>query len=220
MAVFNSLEPAEQARQLANPEGPVGLEVAEWLNGNNRDGNAQVLALLGVQPGFRVLEIGFGNGRAARNVIAQGANVEYAGIDISPTMVDEAIRFNAALVAAGQASFHLASAERMPFNDSSFDRVFSIGVMHFWKEPLAPLQEIHRVMRPGSFAISGALDLRSPPQFARPEFGFHLRSATEWATLFRQSGFGTVDTQNIELEQLTLDGKPTKRYTIRVTARR
>ena len=114
----------------------------------------------------------------------------------------------------------LEPAERMPFPDTSFDRVFSIGVMHFWKEPLAPLQEIHRVMRPGSIAISGALDARSPPQFARPEFGFHLRSATEWATLFRQAGFGTVDARNIELQQLTPDGKPTKRYTIRVTARR
>ncbi len=220
MAVFNSLEPAEQARQLANPEGPVGIEVAEWLNGNNRDGNARVLALLGVQPGCRVLEIGFGNGRAAPNVIGQGADVEYVGIDISSTMADEANRFNAALVAAGRASFHLAFAERMPFTDTSFDRVFSIGVMHFWKEPLAPVQEIHRVMRLGGLAIMTGLDSRSPPQFARPEFGFHLRSATEWATFFRQAGFGTVDTQNIELEQLTPDGKPTKRYTIRVTARR
>lgn len=220
MAVFNSLEPAEQARQLANPEGSVGLEVAEWLNGYTRNGNDQVLALLGVQPGCRVLEIGFGNGRAAPNVIGQGADVEYVGIDISRTMVDEANRFNAALVAAGRASFHLASAERMPFTDTSFDRVFSIGVMHFWKEPLTPLQEIHRVMRPGGLAISGALDSRSPPQFARAEFGFHLRSATEWAALFRQAGFRIVDTQSIELEQLTPDGKPTKRYTIRVSARR
>ena len=108
----------------------------------------------------------------------------------------------------------------MPFTDHSVDCVFAIGVMHFWKEPLAPLQEIHRVMRPGGLAIMGALDSRSPPQFARSEFGFHLRSATEWATLFRQAGFGTVDTQSFEFEQLTPDGAPTKRYTIRVTARR
>ena len=220
MAVFDSLEPDVQARQLANPEGPVGLEVAEWLNGNNRDGNARVLASLGVQAACRVLEIGFGNGRAAPNVISQGADVEYVGIDISPTMVNEANRFNAALVAAGRASFHLASVERMPFTDTSFDRVFAIGVMHFWKEPLESLREIHRVLRPDGLAIMTGLDLRSPPQFARAEFGFHLRSVTEWATFFRDAGFCAVDTQSMELEQLTPDGKPTKRYTIRVTARR
>ena len=220
MAIFSSLQPEEQARQLANPEGPVGIEVAEWLNGNNRESNTLAVALLEVQAGHRVLEIGFGNGRAAPNVIGQADGVQYVGVDISPTMVDEANRFNAALVAAGRASFHLASTERMPFADASFDRVLSIGVIHFWTDPLVALREVHRVMRPGSFALMGALDTRSPPQFARREFGFHLRSAAEWATLCRQAGFGTAEAQNLETNQLTPGGVPTKRYSIRVTARR
>ena len=75
MVVFGSLPPAEQARQLANPEGQVGIEVAEWLNGNNCAGNARVLAMLDVQAGHRVLEIGFGNGRAAPAVIGLGAGM-------------------------------------------------------------------------------------------------------------------------------------------------
>jgi cyclopropane fatty-acyl-phospholipid synthase-like methyltransferase len=70
-------------------------------------------ASLGVEAGHRVLEIGFGNGRAAPQVIAQAVDVRYSGIDISPTMVAEASAFNAVLVAAGKASFHLGLAERM-----------------------------------------------------------------------------------------------------------
>ncbi len=220
MTVFSTLQPAEQARQLANPEGPVGIEVAEWLNGNNREGNARALALLGVQTGCHVLEIGCGNGRAAPEVIGQAAGVRYAAIDISSTMVDEANRFNAAFVAAGRANFHLASAEHMPFADACFDRVFAIGVIHFWTDPIAALLEIHRVMRPGGFALMSALDLRSPPQFAQAEFGFHLRSAAEWSALYRQAGFSSVEAQNVESEQMTPDGTPIKRYAIRMTARR
>lgn len=218
MTVFSSLQPAEQARQLANPEGSIGIEVAEWLNGNNKEANARALALLEVQAGCHVLEIGFGNGRAARDVIGQASGVQYAGIDISPTMVDEANRFNAALVAAGHASFHLASAERMPFADANFDRVFATGVIHFWIDPIAPLREVHRVMRPGSFAVMGTLDTRSPHKFARSEFGFHLRSAAEWVALCRQAGFGSVDAQNIESEKINPDGTATKHYSIRLTA--
>jgi hypothetical protein len=38
----------------------------------------------------------------------------YAGIDISPTMVEEARRFNAEFVTSGRAAFHCADVERMP----------------------------------------------------------------------------------------------------------
>jgi ubiquinone/menaquinone biosynthesis C-methylase UbiE len=220
MAAFGSLPPIEQARQLANPEGQVGIEVAEWLNENNRAGNAQVLAMLDVLAGHRVLEIGFGNGRVAPVVVGQAAAVHYAGIDISATMVNEANRFNAGLVATGRASFRLASADCMPFEDASFDRVFAIGVMHFWQDPRMPLREIRRVMRPDGLAVMGALDSRSPPPFARPEFGFHLRSAAEWVELWRQAGFRAVDAQRSESEQITVDGAATRRTVIRLTARR
>ena len=101
MAIFETLTPAERARQLGNPEGAVGLAVAEWLNENNKESNAKTVALPGIEPGNHVLEIGFGNGRTAPDVIAQAADVRYAGIDISPTMVEEASGFNAARVAAG-----------------------------------------------------------------------------------------------------------------------
>lgn len=219
MTIFSSLPPAEQARQLSNPEGPVGLAVADWLNGNNRESTSHLLAMLGVQPACRVLEIGFGNGRAAPAIVGQAADVKYAGIDISPTMVEEATRFNAQLVSAGQAEFHLAACERMPFVDASFDRVLSIGVMHFWMDPIPSLLEVRRVMRPEGLAVMGALDPRSAPPFARPEFGFHLRSAEEWDSLFRTAGFGTVHTQILETEQVTPEGVPAKRYAICVNVR-
>jgi len=220
MNVFGSLTPAEQARQLAHPEGQVGVEVAQWLNGNNREGNAQCIALLELQPGDRVVEIGFGNGRAAAEILHRAADVHYDGIDISPTMVDEARRFNASLVAAKRARFHLGSAARMPFPDCVFDRAFSLGVIHFWRDALAPLQELHRVLRPGAFAVFGALASRCPPPFARPEFGVWLRSAEEWVALCTQAGFAAARARTVESEQVTADGAPIRRYSIRLTARR
>ena len=105
MAIFEKLTPAERARQLGNSEGEVGIAVADWLNETNKAANAKTVALLGVIAGDHVLEIGFGNGRTVPDVIGQAADVRYTGIDISPTMVAEASRFNAALVAAGKASF-------------------------------------------------------------------------------------------------------------------
>ena len=43
MAIFETLAPSERARQLANPEGAVGLAVADWLNENDKQGNAKAV---------------------------------------------------------------------------------------------------------------------------------------------------------------------------------
>jgi cyclopropane fatty-acyl-phospholipid synthase-like methyltransferase len=70
MTIFESFTLAEQAKQLRNPEGDIGLAVAEWLNRINRQANARAVDLLHLEPGNYVLEIGFGSGRAVPDVIA------------------------------------------------------------------------------------------------------------------------------------------------------
>jgi len=219
MTIFETLTPAERARQLANPEGAVGLAVADWLNENNKQANARVVAQLAVEAGHHVLEIGFGNGRSIPIVMAQAPGVRYAGIDISPTIVAEDASFNAALVQAASASFHLAAADAMPFGDAGFDRVFSIGVVHFWTKPGASLAEVRRVLRPAGVMLMGCMAPKQAPDFAQKDYGFHLREASEWDALCRQAGFADVDVQTVESEQVTASGAPIRRYSIRMRAR-
>ena len=217
--IFASLPLAEQAKQLRNPEGKTGLAVAQWLNGTNRQANLRAIQLLGLETGHHVLEIGFGNGRTVPDVLAQADGVRYAGIDISTTMVEDAIRFNAASVAAGRASFQLGSAERMPFADASFDRVFSMGVIHFWADAAGPLAEVRRVLRPGGVSQMTCLYPRNAADFARPEYGFHLRDDTEWNALHRAAGFSEVHSQIVGFEATDSEGRSTTRYGIFVTSR-
>jgi len=96
VAVFETLTPAELARQLRNPEGDAGRAVADRLNETNQAANIKAVSLLGLTAGQHVLEIGFGNGRTVPEVIRQAADIQYTGIDLSPTMLEAASRFNAA----------------------------------------------------------------------------------------------------------------------------
>jgi ubiquinone/menaquinone biosynthesis C-methylase UbiE len=219
MSVFNSLSSAERARQLRNPEGDVGLAVAAWLNENNRRGNAQVVAALGLEPRSQVLEIGFGNGRAVPEVLALAKDGHYAGIDISPTMVEEAKRFNAEFVTSGRAEFRCAGAERMPFPDAMFDCAFSIGVIHFWPDPVVPLKELRRVLKPNSLAIMGGFAPPGPSDFARAEFGFYLRDAAAWEALCLEARLRNAKAETIEVTQIAADGAPSKFNIVRVEVR-
>jgi ubiquinone/menaquinone biosynthesis C-methylase UbiE len=219
MAIFETLTSAERARQLAKPEGEAGIAVADWLNENNRQINTKVVEALAIAAGHHVLEIGFGNGRGVPIVMVQAPDVRYVGIDISPTMVAEASRFNADLAAAGKASFHLTSADALPFGNASFDRVFSIGVVHFWTEPLESLSEVRRVLRPEGVMFMGCQAPKDAPDFAQKEFGFHLRDASEWDALCHKAGFAEVDVQTVVSDQTTPSGAPVKRYSIWMRAR-
>ena len=217
----NSLSPltlAEQAKQLRMPEGKVGLAIAERLNGTNRQGNLKAVEWLGLENGHHVLEIGFGNGRTVPDLFAEAENVRYTGIDFSPTMVEEASRFNAGLVADGRACFLLGSAEHMPFPDASFDRVFSVGVVHFWESPVRPLAEARRVLRPGGTSLMACLYPRNAPDFARPEYGFYLRDDSEWKVLHQAAGFAEFSSHMVALEMADSAGKSTTRHAIYLTA--
>jgi ubiquinone/menaquinone biosynthesis C-methylase UbiE len=119
MVDLTQLPPAEMARHLGRPDGDVGLAVTERLNRVNGNITAEAYRRLGLGAGMRVLEIGFGNGHLLPDLLRLAPDLLYSGIDISPTMVDEARRFNAALVTPGQATFRLADAARIPASDAN-----------------------------------------------------------------------------------------------------
>lgn len=221
MVDLNALPPSEMARLLGRPEGEAGRAVGVMLNHVNSSITTAVYRRLQLQPGNHLLEIGFGNGRLLPALLACADDLTYAGVDISETMVTEAIAFNAELVAAGCASFRLGSAEAIPCPDASFDRVFAVNVTYFWTEPVPALAEMRRVLRSGGFsvvasAVSGAGE--SPPPFARPEFGFYRRDGETLAALHREAGFRNVELHDYEETTTRPDGSPWKRRYVIVVA--
>lgn len=213
MVDLTTLSPSERARQLGKPEGEVGVELGLRLNKVNNKITDHVYARLGLDAGMNVLEIGFGNGHLLPDLLRRSDGLEYMGIDISQTMVDEARQFNAAQVASGQAAFHLASAEDIPSDAARFDRVFAVNVIYFWADPLGPLQEIRRVLRPDGVSVIAATtpETSAATDFQRPEFGFHPRGDAALIALHKQAGFTRVAVENYDEVVSRPDGSPWSR---------
>jgi ubiquinone/menaquinone biosynthesis C-methylase UbiE len=210
---LNALPPSEMARLLGKPEGEAGRAVGERLNRVNADITAAVYQRLLLRQGDHLLEVGFGNGRLLPALLAQAHDLTYVGIDIAETMVTEAVAFNAELVAAGIASFRLASVEAIPCPDQGFDRVFAVNVIYFWPDPVRALSEMRRVLRPGGMSVVAALkpDPDQPPPFAREEYGFRVRDGATLAALHRDAGFGYIELGDYEEIVTRTDGTPWKR---------
>jgi ubiquinone/menaquinone biosynthesis C-methylase UbiE len=191
-----ALDAASLARQLRDPEGAVGVAIIEGLASINAGGSAAVIEALRIAPGSTVLELGCGLGDLAPQIANAADQNRYVGLDRSATMIDAATARHAQLVSTGRAEFHVGTSEHLPFPGDAFDRLFSVGLIHFWTEPVASLIEARRVMRPGGMMVMGCLGPDGAPPFALPEHGFHLRHATEWELLASEAGFRSVETRS------------------------
>ena len=94
----------------------------------------------------RVLEIGLGQGCEAEKLVRSGAI--YNGIDLTPESVARVSRrFD--LFSLPYESLQVMNAEKLNFPDSSFDVVFSHGVIHHSPRIDQIVSEIYRVLKPG-----------------------------------------------------------------------
>ena len=96
-----------------------------------------------------VLEVGCGLGTDGAQFAKAGA--KYTGIDLTDAAVGLAKRRFELFDLPG--TFRVADAERLDFPDSSFDLVYSHGVLHHTPDTAAAIHEIHRVLRPGGKAL-------------------------------------------------------------------
>jgi ubiquinone/menaquinone biosynthesis C-methylase UbiE len=110
---------------------------------------ANPFALGPLAPGERVLDVGSGAGTDSL-VAAQmvGPEGRVTGIDMTPEMLEKA-RIAAAAMGIQNVTFIEADAERLPFEDDSFDVVISNGVIDLIPDKDAVFSEIFRVLAPG-----------------------------------------------------------------------
>ena len=98
--------------------------------------------------GQRVLEVGVGLGTDFVRFVRAGA--EAVGIDLTEAAV-AAVRERLAQEGL-TAEVLVADAEQLPFDDGSFDLVYSYGVLHHTPDTEAAVAEVRRVLKPGGQA--------------------------------------------------------------------
>ena len=108
------------------------------------------IALLGEVSGKRVLEVGCGTGPVTEWLVEHGATV--VACDVSAAMVEIA----RSRVGDSAELHHHDLTEPLTFlEDASVDLVVASLVFHYLRDWVAPLRELHRVLRPtGSVVMS------------------------------------------------------------------
>jgi ubiquinone/menaquinone biosynthesis C-methylase UbiE len=190
-----------------------------------------LLKFAALTAGQRVMDVGTGTGRLAL-LLAEEGDHEVVGIDVSPAMLEvaEYFRLSSSSPAAKQVSFRLASAQRMPFRNESFDAVVCRLVLHHSQKPDRILQEVMRLLKPGGTLIFA--DLLGPDdpvkratqntiEARRNPSHVAAQSAEQYRKLISNSGFTieneavAVFEQDLEEWLADLESNPASRSVVR-----
>ena len=103
----------------------------------------QFVRVAQLQPGQRALDVGCGPGALTARLVDALGVADVAAVDPSEPFVEATrARFPGLEV-------RVATAEDLPFADGTFDASMAQLVVHFMADPVAGLQEMGRVTRPG-----------------------------------------------------------------------
>ncbi|MGH9026205.1 MAG: class I SAM-dependent methyltransferase [Acidimicrobiia bacterium] len=169
------------------------------------------LGVLGDVTGCDVLELGCGGGQWSTALVAAG--VRAVGLDLSAGQLRHAHKH--ATRAGVDVPLVLASGERVPLRDASFDVVLSDHGAASFCDPERTLPEVARLLRPGGlFAFCGSTPLlamtwdterdRQTRELQRKYFGMRrldfdegtidfVLPTGEWLRLFQRHGFTVED---------------------------
>ena len=169
--------------------GITGWLAARTMN-RGRTGDAELaIALTGLRPGERVVDIGCGPGVAARLAAERGGVV--TGVDPASVMLRVARRAD-----RGRAvTWKRGVAEARPLPDGSQHVAWSLSTVHHWPDLDGGLVEVRRVLTPGNRFL--ATERRtSPGATGLASHGWTPAQADRFAELCESAGFADVTVSN------------------------
>lgn len=95
-------------------------------------------------PSETILDVACGTGELEKLLLQQNPQQKITGVDISEEMLKTAKQ---KLSAYPQVAWQTAEASDLPFDNCSFDLVVCASSLHYFKDPIASLAEMKRVIK-------------------------------------------------------------------------
>jgi SAM-dependent methyltransferase len=180
-----------RSRQSGHPNGPLGRIVGRLMVKDTAATNDRALAQLDLTRPRTILDVGFGQGRAAAVLVRAGHHV--LGVDSSATMVSQATARNRTACRDGRAVLRHGDGITIPFPDRSADAAITAHTVYFMPDPAATIADIARVLRPGgTLAIACRTNDDHIPAWIDPDV-YRIRSVAEITAMLHAAGFADIE---------------------------
>jgi SAM-dependent methyltransferase len=117
-------------------------------------GHERAFDMVAPQPGTRLLDAGCGSGWLSRLIARRMPDCEVVGVDINPDYVAYA-QLKAEAEGLTNLTYQVGAVGELPFEDGSFDTVWSLMLMMFLPDRRGAIADLARLLRPGGRLVTG-----------------------------------------------------------------
>ena len=179
----------ELASQLRQPTGEKGIMIGNMMDTTNIKMSEHSIDNLQLQNNLSILELGHGKCGHLKYLLDKARNLTYYGLEISELMHQEALKQNLTAVSNKQATYSLFDGNNIPFQDETFNRIFTVNTIYFWSDPSAYIKEIYRVLSGNGILNITFAHKDFMLQLPFTQFGFTLHNVEEVIQLINSSPF-------------------------------
>lgn len=179
----------------------VAMVLGESFHPGGLELTRRLAVLTGLRAGQRVLDVASGPGTTALLLAAEfGVTVD--GVDLADASVQRATTAAAAAGLGDRVAFHVGDAERLPFDDATFDAVICECAFCTFPDKATAAAELARVLKPGGRL--GLSDVTVAPGGLPAELAgiagwvaclADARPLQDYAALFAAAGLETLTTE-------------------------
>lgn len=106
-------------------------------------------------------------------------------------MVQIAFKHNRTLIEQGRVRLEKESIEKIPFEDTMFDKVFTVNTIYFWEDTCRALQEMKRVLKTNGRLVIGFRSKARMEQWdlKKQEVSLFTPDENEVKSLLKEAGY-------------------------------
>jgi SAM-dependent methyltransferase len=134
--------------QFRKPEGFLGIIISNLMIAGNKSAYKTLIKDLAIQPGDKILEIGYGPGIGVE-LISKRYEADMYGIDFSELMYKRAAKRNKKFIKDNKVHLFFGDFVGTDINLSGFDKIFCLNVVYFWDDLQKPFEKIKSLLRNG-----------------------------------------------------------------------
>jgi ubiquinone/menaquinone biosynthesis C-methylase UbiE len=188
--------------QLRRPCGIAGRVIGQAMALVNRQPNRIAIEALNIAPDDTVLELGFGPGRAVRDLSSIVPRGRVLGIDHSAAMLKQASRHNWRAIRDGHVRLQRGRFSSLPWAADTVDKILAVNVVYFFRADAGEIREARRVLRPGGTMAIFATDKSAMENWKFTSRETHrIFDRNDLVTLILRGGFAI---EEVSVSSITL----------------